>query len=796
MPRHREVNQSNSGPRQTLLCALAGALLLLCAAPACAPAQVDDGAPGAVTHPDAATVASQDTGSAAAAAHGDGARTAQSNLAARSGGWRLLATDSPYLRQHADNPVEWHPWGPEAFALAAELNRPVFLSIGYSSCHWCHVMEHESFMNEATAAYMNSHYVCIKVDREQRPDVDQRYMDAVQAMTGSGGWPLSAWLTPDGKPYHAGTYYPPVGRGRMPSFMKMLTDLSNAWTNDRQNILDLTEKNDPILLADRLPKAEPFETDVLLAAATQELIEGLDPVLGGMASRGPNRFPPSMVLRFLLRRSLRTDDIDLGPALVTLDAMSKGGMRDQVGGGFHRYSTDPRWDVPHFEKMLYDNALLSSAYAEAYAVTGEARFARVARDTLSWLLDDMRSPEGLFYSARDADSLPYDEQGQATSDHAEEGDVYLWTPGELKRVLGDTDGAHFARLFEITDEGNFERGLSIPRPRRNVDELAADPGDGLPSGAEFVTWLDTQRDRLMGVRARRPQAFRDEKCLTSWNGLALSAFALSARLLDDEPFRVVTGELAHALMTELSYRDEQGALQLHHQLFEGRASGAGDLTDHAYLAWGILDAYETTGNADLLAFAWELAFAMHERFEDPDKGGFFLTLGDDPLLPSRGRKVVDGARPSPQSIALWIFARLSPLDDDGVLRASLDKALARLGGLTSGAAASLPSLLLTLDAWAGPLAEVVLDGAPENPDYQALLAAARSTFLPAALLVARAPEAAAALAGAGVQEMPSLLSDRTADEGAMVWICREGVCLAPISEAAGLADQWSFVIKP
>jgi len=769
----REPAQSNSGSSPAAHSGLLAPLCLVAALAGCAPAQVDD-APR----------------TPATASSGDDV------TAGRSGGWRLATTDSPYLRQHADNPVEWHPWGEEAFALAKKLDRPVFLSIGYSSCHWCHVMEHESFEDAETAAYMNAHYVCIKVDREQRPDVDQRYMNAVQAMTGSGGWPLSAWLTTDAKPYYGGTYFPKQARGRMPSFMSMLENLSDAWKNDRQNILDVTARNDPILLQDRLPKAVEFETDTLLADATRSLTASLDPVLGGVRSSRGNRFPPSTLVRFLLRRSLRGGQVDLAPAIVTLDAMAKGGMRDQVGGGFHRYSTDPRWDVPHFEKMLYDNALLACAYAEAYAVTGEARFGRVARDTLAWLLDDMRSPEGLFFSARDADSLPYDENGQPVGDHAEEGDVYLWTPAQLERALGADDAAHFARLFGVTESGNFERGMSIPRPGRQIDALAADPGDGLPTGDDFVLWLDDVRARLMLVRARRPQAFRDEKCLTAWNGLALSAFAIAGRLLEEPSFTTTAAELGHALIDELSYRDEKGALQLYHQVFEGRASGRGDLTDHAYLALGALDAYEATGDPALLGFSWELTRALQERFEDPDKGGFFLTEGDDPLLPSRGRRIEDGARPSAQSVALTVLARLRPLDDGGSMTASLDRALLRLGGLAERSPGSLSSLLTALDAWAGPLAEVVLDGVPGEQGYEALLAEARSSFLPAALLVPRATAAARALAELGLAQTPALLDGRVSTDGGVAWVCREGVCLAPITRPEALADQWSFVIEP
>ncbi|RKY18379.1 MAG: thioredoxin domain-containing protein [Planctomycetota bacterium] len=710
-----------------------------------------------------------------------------------TGGWRLLAEDSPYLRQHADNPVAWHPWGEAAFALAAARDVPVFLSIGYSSCHWCHVMEHESFEDEEIAAYLNAHFVCIKVDREQRPDVDDRYMAAVQAMTGSGGWPLSAWLTTEGEPFLTGTYFPPRATRRMPGFIDLCQQVVDTWDNERDQLMESVAHNAPMLRSDNLPPAAPWAGPELLDAAASALVSQLDPVLGGMAGKRPQRFPPSSALSFLLRQSARGAAVDLEPVHVTLDAMAKGGMRDHVAGGFHRYSTDPQWHVPHFEKMLYDNAQLAEVYAMAYAVTGEARHARVARDTLAWLAADMRSPEGLYYSARDADSLPFDAESRPLPDtHPEEGDVNTWTPAEVLAVLGDDDGAAFNRLYGITAAGNFERGRSIPRPGRTDEQLAADPGEGVPAGEAFYAWQRRVFDTLASARAKRPQAFRDEKCLTAWNGLLLSGLAASARSLDDEQLAAETARLGHAVLERLTWRDDDSALRVWHQRFEGRSSGHGDLADHSHLARGLLEAHGATGEPAFLAAAWELAFAMIARFEDTTNGGFHLSEGSDPLLPTRGRELQDGAIPSSQSVATGVMLRLAPLDDSGALTAAAERVLERFASLVGRSPRGFPSLAIAVDAAAGPLAEVVLTGTPGDPDYDELRAAAQRAFLPAELLLPHAPSAAAALAAVGVEPTPALLQGRTGDE-ASAWICVHGACLLPVTNATQLMAQWSSV---
>ncbi len=714
------------------------------------------------------------------------------------GGWRLADAASPYLRQHADNLVEWHPWGDEAFALAQQLDRPVFLSVGYSTCHWCHVMEHESFEDEAIAKLLNEKFISIKVDREERPDVDAHYMRAVQAFSqGRGGWPMSLFLAPDGRAFFGGTYFPPEPRFGKTDFPTLLSRAATFWESDRDKLLSDAESLHRMLVADPLPEGGDWDADNLLKRSTGAFVRRMDPERGGMA--GAPKFPPSMALQFLMRRHLRVGADTLSLVETTLDAMAAGGMRDQIGGGFHRYSVDAEWHAPHFEKMLYDNALLAVTYAEAAVVTGNARHARVARDTLAWLRNDMRSPEGLYYSARDADSLPFDADDQPVAGaHPEEGRFYLWTPARLQGALGAEDAEHFLRLYRIDDTGNFEHGLSIADPGRTVEQMAADPGAGLPTGAGFIAWLDDVRARLRVARASRPPAFRDEKALVAWNGLALTGIARSADLLQDDALRAEAGQLARALrehVVPMALGGGADLAQLPHQRFEGVSSGAGDLSDHALLARGLLDAYQATGQVDDLLAARALVDAMLDRFEDSE-GAFFTTEGTDPLLPGRAREFHDGAVPSGTSVAVEVLLRLAPLDDEGRLRAAADKALRRLVPLIEQSPPNWPALLAAVDAAHGPLAEVVLDG--EGAAHAEMLALARGRLLPAVLLI---PNVRDLLPRLDADDPPGLLAWREAPDAedgrgtGRAWVCVDAVCLAPADDVATLGEQLADVIR-
>jgi hypothetical protein len=604
---------------------------------------------------------------------------------------------------------------------------------------------------------------------------------------------MTVFLTPDGKPFTGGTYFPPDDRygARTPSFRKLLENIVKQWTENRAGFeQQATEvlayiSTDPTAVGGGNTSA-PWDPAVVLGKAVAQHVSMIDPIQGG--TKGAPKFPPSMRLKFMLRQSLR-----LGPdappelvdlAVLTLDKMAASGMRDQVGGGFHRYSTDGNWRVPHFEKMLYDNALLVAAYSEAFALTGDERHARVVRDTLAWVLSDMVSPEGLFYSARDADSLPFDAtDAEIPGEHAEEGLFYLWRPEQIIAVLGEEDGAAFARLYDVTPVGNFE-GQSIPRPERSDDELMADPGKGLPTGTDFLVWLGDVRARLTAARSARPAPLRDDKALAAWNGLMLSGLARSASLLDDDELRAATVRHGLAMFEHFVAADP-----MPHQVFEGRASGTGDLADHAMLGRGLLDAHEATGNPAFLGGALDLARRLIDRFEDKQTGGFYTTIGDDPLLPLRRRESHDGAIPAGSSVALELLVRLAPLDNS--FDASIERALARLGPMLTRRSDGWPALLMALDASVGPLAVVVVDG--NDDTARALAAQAGRALLPAALVL---PDAQAALSVLG-KPVPAALQPAAegAIEGGRAWICVDGVCTEPVTTPDRWAAELAAVVR-
>jgi len=710
----------------------------------------------------------------------------------RTGGWRLADEASPYLRQHADNPIDWYPWGEEAFARAKDLDRPIFISIGYSSCHWCHRMEHDTFMHEEVARLLNENFVSIKVDREERPDVDNRYMRALQIITeGRGGWPISLFLTPAGDPIYGGTYFPAEDTGRMPGFIGVLERMVALWADKRDEVVDGATKFGAHLQKDFLPPSGTWDSKLTLDAATTQLTGLLDPSWGG--THGAPKFPPTMLVRFLLRQHLRTGATVIDLLRTTLDRMAMGGMHDHVAGGFHRYSTDARWEVPHFEKMLYDNAQLALTYAEAHALFGVDEYARIARRTLGWLMSDMRSEEGLYYSARDADSVPFDaDDAPVAGAHGEEGLFYLWTPAQLTAVLGEEDGATFARIFNVTDEGNFEDGASILRPMRTLGDLASDPGEGAPRGDAFEAWLDAAFLKLDAARAKRPPAFRDEKMLAGWNGLTLSAFARTSALLDDQTLRGEALALSAAIMMGMIHaHGPETSDYLPHVRFEGRNAGQGDLFDHACVARGLLDTYEATGEPDLLLGAIGVTNMMLDAFEDTEGGGFFDTQGLDPNLPGKTRDVLDSAVPAGNSVAIEVLTRLAALDDSGRFETAAKRALDRVGPMAQENPRPFAGLLAGIDAWHGPLAEIVLDGS--GPEYDAMLRHVRTSLLPAALVIPDASSLAKLIERSDFG-LPSLLADRVAPEGeARAWVCVKGACLAPAKDTATLMRQLALL---
>jgi uncharacterized protein YyaL (SSP411 family) len=542
---------------------------------------------------------------------------------------RLANETSPYLLQHADNPVDWYAWSEEALQRAKAEGKPIFLSIGYSACHWCHVMAHESFEDEETAAVMNAHFVNVKVDREERPDLDRIYMSAVQALTGRGGWPMSVFLTPEGQPFYGGTYFPPTPRYGMPAFIDVLRAVNDAWQNRRQELLDNSQQlvsaidQQMAIAADVQPETLKPET---LDEAYQHIQRGFDCTHGGWGDAP--KFPQPMLLEFLLRHHHTTGDPQaLRMVTQTLDAMARGGMYDQLGGGFHRYSVDNHWTIPHFEKMLYDNAQLAHVYLHAWQVTGEPFYRAIAEETLDYVAREMLDPGGGFYSTQDADS------------EGKEGKFFLWTLGEIQALLGD-EANRFIEAYGVTEDGNFE-GKTILELKGDFEERQS---------------LTEARRRLFEARKKRPRPERDDKVLTSWNGLMLAAFAEAARVLNCDDYREIAGRNAEFLLSEM--RSPEG--RLFHTWKAGVAKVNGYLEDYTHLIEGLIELYQTTFDPRWYRAAQELADTLIEHFS-ASGGGFYDTSDDHETLITRPRELQDNATPSGNGMAALVLQRLAGL---------------------------------------------------------------------------------------------------------------------------------------
>jgi uncharacterized protein YyaL (SSP411 family) len=646
---------------------------------------------------------------------------------------RLVSETSPYLLQHAENPVEWWPWGPEAFAEAERRGAPVLLSIGYAACHWCHVMAHESFEDETTAAYMNEHYVNVKVDREERPDVDAVYMEAVQAMTGHGGWPMTSFLTAKGEPFFCGTYWPKERRQGMPGFGEVLASVSAAWADKRDEVeaagADVVRRLDRPVSTGRADV-----TASLLDSAAANLATSYDGVAGGYGSAP--KFPPSMVLEFLLRRSARTGEgLDL--VAHTCRAMAHGGMYDQLGGGFARYSVDRRWIVPHFEKMLYDNALLLRIYAHWWRASGDDDARRVALETAEFLLRDLRTAQGGFASALDADT------------DGEEGLTYVWTPGELVEVLGEDDGAWAAEQFDVTTTGTFEKGSSVL-------QRLGEPAD--PDRYASVC------ARLLEARGSRPQPGRDDKVVAAWNGLAVAALA-DAGVLLDRPDLVAAATACAGLVRTLHWVD--GRLR---RVSRGGVVGshAGVLEDYADVAEGLLALYQATGDLDQLRGAHALLEVVLTQFPD-GSGGLFDTAADAPQLVRRPQDPTDGPAPSGAAAAAGALLSYAALTGSDRHRRAAEECLATLAPLFGRHA--------RFAGWACAVGEALIAGPAEVVvlDRRDLLGVARLATSPGAVLAVNGPLAEGRPPGAA-------------------YVCRSMVCEAPTVDAARLREQLGVVL--
>ena len=574
---------------------------------------------------------------------------------------RLADSQSPYLLQHASNPVDWYPWGDEAFEKAKEENKPIFLSIGYSTCHWCHVMEHESFEDSTVAAQMNEYFVSIKVDREEMPEVDHLYMSVCQAMTGRGGWPLTIVMTPDKEPFFAGTYFPKQGRGQRPGMLQIIPSLANAWSLKQTEIRGSINKIKDYLVQinTSVPGDEWDET--MIKEAFSQYASRFDPDYGGFG-KAP-KFPSPHNLILLLRYSKLYDDpTALNMVETTLHHMRLGGVFDHIGLGFHRYSTDKRWFLPHFEKMLYDQAMLSMAYLEAYQLTGNEKYAQVAREIFTYVLRDMTHKEGGFYSAEDADS------------EGEEGVFYIWSKEELIEILGPEDGTRMAKIFGFSDNGNFRdeasgksTGNNIPYLPRNKDELAKKSGMSLD---EFDGFVEMSRQQLFDVREKRIHPLKDDKILTDWNGLMIAALALGGQVLD-KPEYISAAERA-AKFVEKNLRDKKGRLMKRYRL--GKAGLSPHLDDYSFMVWGLLNLYEATFDTEYLARAIEFTDIMNKDFSD-ENGGFFIGSKDAEKLMVRAKDSYDGAIPSGNSVAVMNLFRLSKITGSTQWVDLADKAL-------------------------------------------------------------------------------------------------------------------------
>ena len=675
---------------------------------------------------------------------------------------RLAKEKSPYLLQHANNPVDWWPWCDGAFVEAKKRDVPVFLSIGYSTCHWCHVMERESFEDENVAKVMNEHYVCIKVDREERPDVDQVYMAAVHAMGQQGGWPLSVWLTHDRKPFFGGTYFPPHDAFGRPGFVSILTRLSTAWEKDRDKILDAAKQ-----LSDHLAKPDADESGALdpksMERGYQQAVRMYDSIHGGFG--GKPKFPRSVALEFLLRHYARSND---AMALVMVEGQLKnmmyGGIYDHLGGGFSRYSTDEEWLVPHFEKMLYDNALLARVYAQAWQITKNPEYQRVALETMNYVRRDMTSPDGAFYSAEDADSEGF------------EGTFYLWTPASVKAVVPGVEGDLVCRAFDVKPEGNFfpheerePRGNSILHPAASLDELAKEFKMTEEKVAQVIA---SAKYAMFTARAKRVRPHRDDKVLLSWNGLMISAMAYAGAAFDQPEYVFCAEKAAKVLLAKLQKNG-----RLLRRWRDGDAAFLAGLDDYACFIEGLIDLYQATFKVEYIEHATKFALDMIDLFGDP-AGSFYSTGKDQEQLIARMKETYDGATPSGIAVATHDLLRLAELTGRNDLRSFAELTLKSLGASISQSPYAIPHLVSAYDLLMGPVREIVIAG-----DSKELLRAVRTRYLPNAVIAGCPGSGADARL---VKALPILEERKAVDGKAAAFVCQNKTCSLPVTEAAAL----------
>jgi uncharacterized protein YyaL (SSP411 family) len=722
---------------------------------------------------------------------------------------RLAQEKSPYLLQHANNPVDWYPWGEEAFAKARRENKPIFLSIGYSTCHWCHVMAHESFESEETAAVMNREFVNIKVDREERPDVDRVYMTFVQATTGGGGWPMSVWLTPDLKPFVGGTYFPPEDRYGQPGFRKVLERIATAWKQNHEKLVDQSSKIIDALRESQSAQAPPGKVgEKIFSGAYEQISRSYDPREGGFGTAP--KFPRPVTLNFLARfyaRSYGTgfqpiseknrQDADATAAgkdafemvLFTLRKMAAGGMHDHLGGGFHRYSVDRYWHVPHFEKMLYDQAQLAIAYLDAFQITQDPQYGAVARDILDYVARDMTSNEGGFFSAEDADSpVP----GGVDAGHREtkEGAFYIWTKKEIDSALGD--GADvFAFHYGVQPHGNAPegsdpqdefRGKNILIERHTISETAQ---HFKTSEGKVRQSLAASREKLLSIRSKRPRPHLDDKIIAAWNGLMISAFARAAQVLDEPRYLEKASNAAKFMRTNLY---EPSGKILYRNYRKSRSNIEGFADDYAFVIQGLLDLYQASFNIEWLKFALELQGTQDRLFFDDKNGGYFSTMAEGSTVPLRLKDDNDGAEPAASSVTALNLLRLAQFRDDKQLEERARKTIDAFAATFSHFPSAMPQMLVALDFSLSKPRQIVIAGKRDDPGTKVLLAEVNRHFLPnKILLLADGAEGQEYLG----KKNEAIRAMSMIDSKSAAYVCENFTCKAPVTDQKALSELLS-----
>lgn len=676
---------------------------------------------------------------------------------------RLAEETSPYLQQHANNPVDWFPWGEEAFRLAREQNKPIFLSVGYSACHWCHVMEHESFEDEDIAQLMNDWFINIKVDREERPDVDQIYMSAVQLITHRGGWPMSVFLTPDARPIYGGTYWPPTKRMNMPGFAEILQKIHHVWENQPDDVEASAQQLQEAIHEMATPDMQRSILDEkMLQNAADQLIRTADKQNGGFGMAP--KFPHVMDLQVLLRCWKRFgNDEALGVVTFTLDKMAAGGIYDHLGGGFARYSTDAHWLAPHFEKMLYDNALLTTVYLEAFQATGKTSYAQTVKETLDYVLREMTQPQGGFYSTQDADS------------EGEEGKFYVWSKAEIVDVLGEVDAELFGLCFDVTENGNWE-GKNILNLPKSLSECAQALG---MTEVELNERVETCKKKLFDVRSQRIWPGRDDKVLTSWNGLMIASMAKASRILQDEKYAFAASDAVDFILEKM--REDDGRLL--HTFKDGQARLNGYLDDYSCLIDGLIELYQTTFDARRLQAAVKLATRMIEQFRDVDSGGFFYTSADHETLITRNKDLHDNATPSGNNMAVIVLLKLARLCGRQDFEEIAIHTLEGMGQMLGMQPMAVGQALIAADFAIGPAHEIGLLS-PDQSQRDEAVRQLHASFRPNVVLASRIEDDEVI-----PPELQAILGNRECrDEQVTTYICEHGACQEPLVGVAALTD--------